>query len=152
MGTSKTMLGAVALAMLLSGCVTLPDDAEAAAADYGATIYSPDCERIVRQYIDERLRDPTTARYSFDHPCYRGYLPGSTMDGIPVTYGYVQTGTVNATNAFGGYTGRTPFCAVVRDGRLHRIAWIGTEHRYLSRSGRWGYLPQGSSCRGFPAP
>lgn len=65
---------------------------------------------------------PTTTRYSFDHPCYRGYRPGSTMEGMPVTYGYAQTDTGHAKNAFGGHTGRTPFYARVRDARPLRIA------------------------------
>ena len=63
------------------------------------------------------LIDPTSPLYEFDAP-RKGYTKASGTFGTSERFGWRVCGTVNSKNRFGGYTGRAPFFALFRGGRL----------------------------------
>ena len=116
---------AVAMVAAMTSCASAPTDDEIASADYGTAQTLEDCQRAVRAWFQANLKDPESARYEWDAPCQKGYLPGFydiERGQFPATFGYIQRGQYNAKNSFGGYGNREPFTAVIFNGRVLRIS------------------------------
>lgn len=103
---------AMAAAVLIAACA--PSARELRDAAYGPRPSDEEAQRIVRAYFDARLKDPYSARWAFTFPLIRGgwyFLAGRD-------FGWVQCGTINAKNSYGGYIGRKHFFAVINRGRV----------------------------------
>ena len=124
-------ISVVVLPILFTGCVTTSTANETANADYGYEISQPECESHVREYFKRTLKDFESARITYGG-CYKGWIAGDTFRSVPVAYGYVIEGSVNAKNSFGGYTGRTPFAAVIKNNTLRRFDLARTGRRSMS--------------------
>jgi hypothetical protein len=108
-----------ALALTLSGCAATPSATERASADYGRPITQGECEKIARENILPKLKDPSSAGLSFGQ-CQKRARHSIPIFGIPKQYGYFIPVTVNAKNSFGGYTGQRLWTVLIRDGRAIR--------------------------------
>lgn len=65
--------------------------------------------------VKERLIDPDSARIEWPYQ----FLAGSLKPLIGKAHvGYWTCGYVNAKNRMGGYSGRTPFLIMIRDGQV----------------------------------
>jgi len=119
----KTVLASILALASLGGCALAaqkPTMEQFAAADYGAEISQHDCERIAREIISGRLKDPYSAQFTFG-TCQKGYEQSVPIMGLPVAFGYYIEGTVNAKNSFGGYVGAKKFTLLMKNGRGVRI-------------------------------
>ena len=103
----------------VSGCSQGPSHEEAKSADYGQPQTPMQCAAAVERRFETVLKDAESARYQHE-PCFKGFLNSVPIAGFPVTYGYVQTGKVNARNSFGGYVGFRPYQAVIKNGLVVR--------------------------------
>lgn len=106
----RTILAAVAAAVVLSGCaVATPEDL--AKADYGP--YPTNYEAVVRSYMNRTLKDPESARYEFLNS------PKQSWNGIGgLKFGYSVCVNINAKNSYGGYVGTRMSYFMIKDGRV----------------------------------
>ena len=119
MGHVSGVLAAAAAFSLLAGCAAQPTQMEVAAADYGQAISQDQCNAIATETISSALRDAGSAQYRFGNcaPLAAHSIP---ILGIPIQYGYAIPVEVNAKNAYGGYTGFTPYFVLIRNGEVIR--------------------------------
>lgn len=99
--------------ILTNGCTTLPPpptSQEVASANYGD--YPDNYEEIVKNFISNQLIDPYSAVYSG----WKGPTKGWMVYIGGVIYGYSVCVDVNAKNRMGGYTGRSQWYILVRNG------------------------------------
>jgi hypothetical protein len=99
---------------LLISCASAPSQDEIDNADYGKYVSESQCTMLAKNFIKNRLKDPSSAQFNNVY-CYKGWLGSAPIVGVPVTYGYAFGGNVNGKNSYGGYTGFTPFAGVVKD-------------------------------------
>ena len=120
MKKTKKSFGQLSLLIFLGGCVAKgPTDLQLSNADYGNHISPARCVEIAEAQIRGVLKDPYTAQFTHQ-PCYRGWGSSVPMLGFEVEFGYVQSGTVNAKNSFGGYTGSSIYNVLIKNGRVLR--------------------------------
>lgn len=104
---------------LISACASGPTQEQISNADYGQYQLAGECSSLAEERIKRSLKDPSSA--TFRHrDCYTGYFPKVPLLGLPAQFGYVQTGTVNAKNSYGGYVGERGYQALIKDGRILR--------------------------------
>jgi len=101
-------------ACFLAGCVTQD---QLAAADFGPV--PTDTEKQCRQYFEEVLKDPESARYRFV-AVKQGWAKDGLIMGGKTHFGWVQIVEVNAKNSYGGYTGYKTHYLLFVNGRLAR--------------------------------
>ena len=112
---------ACSLMMIIAGCATTPSPEELATAYYGP--YPNEYESIIKSFMAPVLRDAQSAIYKFKEP-YKGYAykwvdqNGNDSLSGTVEYGWVVETSINAKNAFGGYTGFEQINFVIRDNRV----------------------------------
>lgn len=102
----------VVLAMLLlNGCALMnrPSPEQIAQADYGS--FPTNYQATIKHYMDNVLKDPTSAMYSDWRGPSQGYV--SNMHGA--FFGYRVCVMVNAKNSYGGYTGKQPHTFVIKN-------------------------------------
>ena len=114
MGEAMRLLAILAV-LFIAGCVQRPTAEQIAAADHGA--YPEQYETLIKSYYEGILIDPTSPIYTFEAP-QKGYIAASILHDVPTTFGWRVCGTINAKNRMGGYTGRKPFYALIRNGRV----------------------------------
>lgn len=100
----------ITASVLISSCASKPTQEELANADYG--IYPENYQEIIVNYFSMRLKDPSSAQYSF----LKG--PEKQWYGFGNVYGYGACFTINAKNSYGGYTGQQLHFVMIRDGRV----------------------------------
>lgn len=69
---------------------------------------------MIRQYMDARLRDPSGATYEFYKPLSKAWFG---FNGVG-QYGWATCATINAKNAYGGFTGAVPSYFFIHDGLI----------------------------------
>lgn len=114
-------LAAIAMILIVSGCVTTappPTASELASAYYGP--YPSEYERVIKEYMSVRLKDPYSAHYEFLIRPSTGYL--SLKENI---FGWLVCVDINAKNSYGGYTGAKPNIFLLRDGRVVHAEFSG---------------------------
>lgn len=110
-----------AATLFLQACAQAPNQSQFSTAYFGAEMQQDQCRQTSTQAIGSRLKDPMSAQYTFGL-CEKGWLPSVPVMGLPIAYGYLQRGTVNAKNSFGGYTGVKSFYVLMVDGLAIRAA------------------------------
>jgi hypothetical protein len=118
MATALTLLG-------LAGCVTPPDLSQ---QDVGPE--PTNHEAVVDGFLQRSLRDPETARIDF----LSGPRPIQEMYLVTPAVGWAVCYSVNARNAYGGYTGATTHMFVIRHGLV--VAHLAADGQYGTRD-RW---------------
>jgi hypothetical protein len=71
-------------------------------ANYGTP--PSDYEARITGFMQQRLKDPESARYQFGHP-QKGWCKDGLIYGGKSHFGWIIPVRVNAKNSFGGYTG-----------------------------------------------
>jgi len=104
---------------LVTGCASGPTSEQLSSADYGSYQSPETCVMIAEQRIKSGLKDPSSAMFNHN-PCYKGHWSSVPIMGLPVAFGYLQNGTVNAKNSFGGYGGSTGYGVLIKNGRVIR--------------------------------
>jgi hypothetical protein len=106
---------ATAMATVLGGCDTSPPSKElVASVDYGL---KPDnYQQIVRDYLRNRLTDPTAAIIDFKAGPTQMYQKDATFRGVQ--YGWAVCTMVNDKNTQGAYTGFDPAVYFIRNGKV----------------------------------
>lgn len=105
---------------VLAACASMPTPEEVTVADYGQAMSPSDCTAAAEATISYTLKDPSSAQYRHGPACVKGYWGSVPLLGMPVAYGWLQTGEVNAKNSYGGYVGFRAYQALIRDGRVVR--------------------------------
>jgi len=101
----------------LAGCNTAPiTQAELDNADYGQPMTAKQCTDVAEQFVRSTLKDPMSAQFTSGGACVKGALRDGLIRGGTTHFGYLQTGTVNAKNSYGGYVGFRPYKVVMRNG------------------------------------
>ena len=114
----KSKISIAFLLLLLSGCssVALTHD-EVVKADFGQ--YPENYKSIVKNWFEELLKDPESARYKFDNKPIKAYTRNPPVEGGGVVhFGYYVKVKVNAKNSFGGYTGWQEYRLLIRNGKV----------------------------------
>jgi len=107
------------LLVVITSCASYPDAEEIASADYGTYVSPSECKSIAEATIKFGLKDPSSAVFSHSS-CSTGYWNSVPIMGLPIAFGYMQTGTVNAKNSFGGYVGAKGYSVLIRNGNVIR--------------------------------
>jgi len=111
---NKTIILAVAIVtFVLAGCATAPPPS----TDYG--VPPTNYEAKITRNINSVLRDPDSARYRFGEPA-KGFKYGDFHAAVTWT-GYFVLFEVNGKNAYGGYTGYTPYVAIFNGEEIEKI-------------------------------
>lgn len=120
----KKVLLATALAMSVSaiaGCAPRPpSQVEISSANYGQL--PADYQSQIKNYFNTVLKDPESARYTFQ-PTFKGYSQNGSLATNPgmATYGYVTPVLVNAKNSYGGYTGNQSYAFLFSGGVMYDV-------------------------------
>jgi len=109
----KLLVSIAVLVALLSGCASVPSQADIANADYGS--YPSNYESIVKGFYENRLKDPSSVQYRTITAPRKFYL-GSRFSSAE--YGYLVCATYNAKNGFGAYTGFDTDGFLLRNGAV----------------------------------
>ena len=111
------ILVAIGLCAVISGCSNIPTEEELTNGDYGS-VQSPDvCVSIAEAKIKRHLKDPGSAIFSHEK-CVRTYQGNAII--LPLQFGYLQRGFVNARNSYGGYVGDRRYKVLINNGRVIR--------------------------------
>ena len=73
-----------------------------------------DYQGMIKSYMDARLRDPSGATYDFYKPLTRSWFGFSGVG----HYGWATCATINAKNAYGGFTGAIPSYFFIQNGLI----------------------------------
>ena len=114
----RTLLYTTLIAAL-TGCSSLPSATDMANADFGREIPQSECELIVKQSMQNILKDPYSAQYQFGVCTQRG-MASVPIAGLPKQYGYFIPVHINARNSFGGYTGHRLHHFLIKNGEVIR--------------------------------
>jgi hypothetical protein len=109
----------IIISILLTSCASAPSSGDLANADYGRVMNTSECKSIAEAKIRSTLKDPGSAMFT-SSGCATGYWSSVPIMGLPIAYGYIQSGTVNGKNSFGGYVGARTYSALIRDGAVVR--------------------------------
>ncbi len=102
--------------IFVSGCATVLKPEDIAKLDYGP--FPENYESTVKDYFNDKLRDPFSAQYSFRKP-FKGYLRSAPITGGKVRQpGWVVVVSINAKNGFGGYSGWKIHRLLMRDNKV----------------------------------
>ncbi len=104
---------------LLAACASGPTAEELRTADYGREISAEECAEIAEKLIRPQMKDPYSANF-VHQPCFKGIAQKVPIAGLPVHFGYIQNGTVNAKNSFGAYVGAKKYHVVINNGDVLR--------------------------------
>ena len=105
----------VAMALLIAGCDTSPPSKQlVASVDYGP---KPDnYQQIIRDYLRNRLTDPTAAIIDFKAGPTQMYQKDAAFRDLQ--FGWAVCTMVNDKNAQGAYTGFDPAVYFIRNGKV----------------------------------
>lgn len=92
-------------------CVAIGGCAGSVQANRIPVEMSPQLEKLAREALGERMRDPESIQLS-------KLEAGKQADGQTLVCGYY-----NAKNGFGGYAGRTPFFMIVQNSGKGAVGW-----------------------------
>jgi len=105
----------VALAVLLGGCDTSPPTKEQKeSVNYGPK--PDDYQQIIRDFLRNRLTDPTAAILDFKAGPSQLYQKVTVVRGLQ--FGWAVCVMVNDKNTRGAYEGFTPGVYFIRDGKV----------------------------------
>ena len=110
-------LVAIGLCAVISGCSNIPTEEELANGDYGSVQLPDVCVSIAEAKIKRHLKDPGSAIFSHEK-CVRTYQGNAII--LPLQFGYLQRGFVNARNSYGGYVGDRRYEVLINNGRVIR--------------------------------
>lgn len=113
-------IAATLAAILVAGCASAPTQQQLANADYGAPMSPSECKERAEQVIANQLKDPSSAQFRNEAPCFTGWMSSVPILGMKVAFGYLQEGEVNGKNSFGGYVGFRPYMVLIRNGEVVR--------------------------------
>ncbi|MEN3113094.1 hypothetical protein ACFONG_16005 [Uliginosibacterium paludis] len=120
LGTCVDIVTALVAAALLVGCASAPTQEEISRADYGQPMSQQECLSISEAAIANQLKDPSSAQFRNEPPCYTGWVSSVPLMGLRAAFGYVQRGEVNGKNSFGGYVGFRPYLVLIKNGVVVR--------------------------------
>lgn len=117
----KILLAAVlaASSFVIAGCAPKPPSQVAiSTANYGTL--PTDYQQQIKNHMTSILKDPESARYTFEPP-FKGYSQDGSLSstGGGVTYGQVVGVQVNAKNSYGGYTGNQLYVFMFSNGIMY---------------------------------
>lgn len=101
------------------GCAPKPPSTTAiASANYG--VLPDDYQQQIKKYMSSILKDPESARYTFEPP-FKAYSQDGSLSSTAggVVYGYAAGVQVNAKNSYGGYTGNQLYVFMFSNGVMY---------------------------------
>lgn len=123
MKVSRTIT-VVSLLIGVSACT--PSMEEFNRADFGAWPSYQQAKDIVDRWLERTLIDPDSRKVEFTGYPQRYFWLLSNPK-----YAFLVCGTVNAKNRMGGYVGREPFYALIRDGVVIDGSIATPDHHYF---------------------
>ncbi len=122
----------MAATIISTGCAPKPPSQTAITnANYGTL--PDDYQQQVKKHMSAVLKDPESARYTFETP-FKGYSQDGSMSSTNggVIYGYILGVQVNAKNSYGGYTGNQLYVFMFSNGVMYETTMnfrYGRVHR-----------------------
>ncbi|MDP9706630.1 UNVERIFIED_ORG: hypothetical protein J2W64_003844 [Rahnella aquatilis] len=104
---------------ITTGCAPKPpSQVEISSANYGSL--PDDYQQQIKNYMASALKDPESARYTFEQP-FKAYSQDGSMASTSggVIYGYASGVQVNAKNSYGGYTGNQLYVFMFSNGVMY---------------------------------
>jgi len=117
----RVLLAAIVISssVLMVGCAPKPPSQVAiSSADYGTL--PNDYQQQIKNHMASVLKDPESARYTFEPP-FKGYSQDGSLSPTSggVRYGQIVGVQVNAKNSYGGYTGNQLYVFMFSDGVIY---------------------------------
>lgn len=109
--------------LLVVSCASVPTPEELSSADYGRLPEVGECEALVEEHMETRLKDARSTRYRHG-VCNKSWWSSVPIMGLPKVYGYGISGRYNAKNSFGAYTGYKEYKALINNGRIVRMCIV----------------------------
>lgn len=82
---------------------------------------------LAQQTISNKLKDPSSAQFRNEQPCFKGWMSSVPIMGLKAAFGYLQKGEVNGKNAYGGYVGFRPYMVLMRNGTVIRSCFTDAD-------------------------
>lgn len=117
------LISLVSLSLLLQACAQQPTSQQVKSADYGTKPSIAECSALVEEKVGSIMKDPSSLQWQHND-CVEGYWSSVPMLGLPIAYGYYQTGSVNGKNSYGAYTGFQQYQALIRNGVVIRYCIV----------------------------
>lgn len=112
----RNIFGSVLLSLTLFACGgPRMSQEQLSSADFGRPIDAAEAKAIVKNYFNQTLKDPSSAEFR-NFSVYKTYTDPAFLE--ERRFGYIICISVNAKNAFGGYTGFKNYSLLTRDGRI----------------------------------
>jgi len=118
----KKIILALALstsALMITGCAPkAPSQVAISTAHYEKL--PDDYQEQIKAYFNRVLKDPESARYTFEPP-FKAYSQDGSLSSTKggVSYGYAVGVQVNAKNSYGGYTGNQLYVIMFSNGTMY---------------------------------
>lgn len=116
----KKIMAFCFIIFFITGCASKPTYEELANADYGYFITNDEAERLAKNWLEKRLKDPYSAQYSFG-TIERGYAVAPIINGGTRYFGYRLVVSVNGKNSYGGYTGYQEYQFMFKNGNIEVV-------------------------------
>lgn len=111
----------ICLVSMLNGCALgPPTQEELANADYGTPITQERAERLAKDFLSRRLKDPYSAQYQWG-TVSKGWIRNAPIHGGGLVFGYKLDVSVNAKNSYGGYVGFKPYIFIFHNGSIKTV-------------------------------
>ncbi|OQK15852.1 hypothetical protein AU255_16815 [Methyloprofundus sedimenti] len=113
----------IILTLVLGGCTPkhvtkepsyYPTQKEIAAADYGS--YPSNYKQIIRDFLQTRLKDPSSAEYRYIGEPKKHHSEGTSPKAID--YNYLVKVYINSKNSYGGYVGEHEYFFYIWNGEV----------------------------------
>ena len=121
--TTIFLLASFCIAIVFAGCAA-PSAQRLEDADYGVKPSREFAESTARKWILERLRDPESARITYE-PLEKSWFQYKLS---PFRYAWKLEISVNAKNGYGGYTGSEPYRFYFRGNELVGRCWVDKKY------------------------
>jgi len=123
----KSLFLSLILGLFFIGCATPPTPQQVESADYGREIGQDEAENAVKEWMEYRLKDPSSAQYKFTI-IHKGYFQDGIALGGAIYYGYLTEVEINGKNSYGGYTGFTSYKFLLKNGKVYKALKKHKEH------------------------
>jgi hypothetical protein len=109
------------ISSFLSSCAMgPPSHAELISADYGSPITQEIAQRLAKNFLSARFKDPRSAQYEWGI-VHKGWIREAPLHGRKLVFGYKLDVRVNAKNSFGGYVGFKPYTFIFYNGLIKTV-------------------------------
>jgi len=115
----KIELITIVVAFWVTGCAPKIALQKSEYAKYDFGKYPKNYKKIAKNWVNDTLKDPFSAKYRFKSKPVKGYTRKAPISGgDPDIFGYIVYVEVNAKNSFGAYVGWKEYTLLIKNGNV----------------------------------